>query len=55
MTTTLSPAKVPPSFAMLDVRCIAPDATQVRRTFDHDALAEPVSYTHLTLPTILRV
>ena len=40
MTTTLSPAKVPPSFAMLDVLCIAPDATQVRRTFDHDALAE---------------
>lgn len=40
MTTALSPAKVPPSFAMLDVRSIAPDATQVRRTFDHDALAE---------------
>lgn len=40
MTTTLSPAKVPPSFAMIDVRCIAPDATQVRRTFDADALAE---------------
>ena len=38
--TTLSPAKVPPSFAMLDVRCIAPDANQVRRTFDADALAE---------------